>query len=112
MGSSRVVLIVYYNRIFRVAVRQRFGRCEGVQEERHSSSTVSRLKMALCTRLLSRSLRLRHVRSVCVSAAKLNESVLPRHELFAKRHIGPSEGDVQEMLKVCGAQASFPSLPP
>lgn len=63
--------------------------------------------MALCTRLLSRSLRLCHVRSVFVSAARLNDAVLPRHELFAKRHIGPSDEDAQEMLKVCGAKASL-----
>lgn len=30
--------------------------------------------------------------------------VLPPLESFARRHIGPSAGEVQEMLKTCGVE--------
>ena len=46
-------------------------------------------------RALSTSLSLRHER--------LHE-VLPPLESFARRHIGPSSEDAQEMLKTCGVE--------
>ena len=35
-----------------------------------------------------------------------NRDVLPALDSFAKRHVGPSAKDRQEMLRVCGVQVS------
>ena len=43
--------------------------------------------------------------SACVRHERLHE-VLPPHESFARRHIGPSSEDTQEMLRVCGVEVS------
>ena len=58
------------------------------------------------------SLAARYVRhrSLSLSAALSHErlkEILPPLESFAKRHIGPSETDVKDMLKVIGVQVNF-----
>ena len=50
------------------------------------------------SRLLSLSALRRHERM---------HEVLPPLESFARRHIGPSSEDTQEMLRVCGVEVSL-----
>lgn len=48
-------------------------------------------------------------RTLSLSAQARHErlrEVLPPLESFARRHIGPSQEDTQEMLKVCGVEVS------
>ena len=58
-------------------------------------------------RLFPRLLRAHQRRAFSLSAAVRDEKlreVLPPLESFARRHIGPSRQDAQEMLKVCGVE--------
>ena len=65
--------------------------------------------MALrATRLLPRMVGAR--RALSVSAWRSHErlhEVLPPLESFARRHIGPSPEDTQEMLRTCGVEVNL-----
>lgn len=52
-------------------------------------------------------------RALSVSAWSRHErlhEVLPPMESFARRHIGPSTRDIQEMLKTCGVEVGESKL--
>ena len=52
----------------------------------------------------------RGYRAFSVSAWRPHErlhEVLPPLESFTRRHIGPSDNDVQEMLRACGVEVSY-----
>ena len=49
-------------------------------------------------------------RALSVSAWRRHErlhEVLPPLENFARRHIGPSSEDTQDMLRVCGVEVGY-----
>lgn len=65
---------------------------------RHSSASLTTAARGLRT-------------SAAVSSRRI-EKILPRHDDFAERHIGPGEREKREMLDVLGLEVRFPSQPP